>query len=85
VSIKPRLPIYGAFDLALAVRERILIKSLRILFWRSATPTKAVRPLSGRAKKTVYAAVIAPNLQAAFYVEEESVVTIDIGSHDIYR
>ena len=29
--------------------------------------------------------VSAPNLRVAFYVDGESVVTIDIGSHDIYR
>jgi hypothetical protein len=44
-----------------------------------------INALSGRAKKTVYVAVIAPNLRVAFYIEGESVVTIDIGSHDIYR
>jgi hypothetical protein len=44
-----------------------------------------INALSGRAKRTVYAAVIASDLRVVFYVEGESVVTIDIGSHDIYR
>ena len=35
---------------------------------------------AGRANKAVYAAVIAADLRVVFYVEGESVVTIDIGS-----
>lgn len=47
--------------------------------------THKINALSGRANKTVYAAVIAPDLRVVFYVDGESVFTIDIGSHDIYR
>lgn len=47
--------------------------------------THKINALSGRANRTVYAAVIAADLRVVFYVEGELVVTIDIGSHDIYR
>jgi mRNA-degrading endonuclease YafQ of YafQ-DinJ toxin-antitoxin module len=47
--------------------------------------THKINALSGRAKKTVYAAVIESDLRVVFYIEGEFIVTIDIGSHDIYR
>jgi len=41
--------------------------------------------LSARYSRTIYAAEIEANLRAVFYVEGDMVVTVDIGSHDIYR
>jgi hypothetical protein len=44
-----------------------------------------IRKLSARYGRTIYAAEIEANLRAVFYVEGDVVVTVDIGSHDIYR
>jgi hypothetical protein len=44
-----------------------------------------IHKLSARYGRTIYAAEIEANLRVAFYVEGATVVTIDIGSHDIYR
>jgi len=41
--------------------------------------------LSARYSRTIYAAEIESNLRAVFYIEGDMVVTVDIGSHDIYR
>jgi hypothetical protein len=44
-----------------------------------------IHRLSAIAKRTVYAAVVAGDLRAAFYVEGDTVVSFSIGTHDIYR
>jgi hypothetical protein len=44
-----------------------------------------INSLSAYYGKTVYAAEIEGDLRAAFYVEGETVFTVDIGSHAIYR
>jgi hypothetical protein len=44
-----------------------------------------IHKLSARYGRTIYAAEIEANLRAGFYVEGDVVVTVDIGSHDIYR
>jgi len=44
-----------------------------------------IHRLSARFGRTIYAVEIAANLRAVFYVESNSVVTVDIGSHDLYR
>ena len=47
-------------------------------------PHKIYR-LSARFNRTIYAADIEGDLRAVFYVEGDVVITVDIGSHDIYR
>ena len=47
-------------------------------------PHKIYR-LSARFDRTIYAADIEGDLRAVFYVEGDVVITVDIGSHDIYR
>ena len=47
-------------------------------------PHKIYR-LSARFNRTIYAADIEGDLRAVFYVEDDVVITVDIGSHDIYR
>ena len=47
-------------------------------------PHKIYR-LSARSNRTIYAADIEGDLRAVFYVEDDVVITVDIGSHDIYR
>jgi len=41
--------------------------------------------LSARYSRIIYAAEIEANLRVIFYIEGNLVVTVDIGSHDIYR
>lgn len=47
-------------------------------------PHKICR-LSARFNRTIYAADIEGDLRAVFYVEGDVVITVDVGSHDIYR
>lgn len=44
-----------------------------------------IHRLSARYGRTIYSAEIEADLRAVFYVEGDLVVTIDIGSHSIYR
>lgn len=44
-----------------------------------------IHKLSARYGRTIYAAEIEADLRVVFYVEGDTVVTVDIGSHDIYR
>jgi mRNA-degrading endonuclease YafQ of YafQ-DinJ toxin-antitoxin module len=44
-----------------------------------------IHKLSARYGRTIYAAEIEADLRVAFYVENDVVVTVDIGSHDLYR
>ncbi len=44
-----------------------------------------IHKLSARFNKTIYAVEIEADLRAVFYVEGDVVVTVDIGSHDLYR
>jgi mRNA-degrading endonuclease YafQ of YafQ-DinJ toxin-antitoxin module len=44
-----------------------------------------IHKLSARYGRIVYAAEIEADLRVAFYIEGDVVVTVEIGSHDIYR
>ncbi len=44
-----------------------------------------IQKLSARYGRTIYAAEIEADLRVSFYVKGDTVVTVDIGSHDIYR
>ena len=44
-----------------------------------------IHKLSARYGRIIYAAEIEADLRVVFYIEENLVVTVDIGSHDIYR
>ncbi len=47
--------------------------------------THRINSLSSIFKRTVSAIVIAGDLRAVFYIEGDTVVTVNIGSHDIYK
>lgn len=47
--------------------------------------THMIKKLSARWGTPVYAVEILGNLRAAFYVDGGKVVSIDIGTHDIYK
>jgi mRNA-degrading endonuclease YafQ of YafQ-DinJ toxin-antitoxin module len=44
-----------------------------------------IHRLSARYGKTIYAADIEGDLRAVFFIEGDFVVTVDIGTHDIYK
>jgi hypothetical protein len=47
--------------------------------------THKIQRLSANYRKTVYAAVIEADLRLLFYLEGETVVSLIIGTHDVYR
>jgi hypothetical protein len=47
--------------------------------------THKIHKLSARYGRTIYAATIEADLRAVFYIEGDLVVTVDVGSHSIYR
>lgn len=44
-----------------------------------------IQALSGRAGRTVYSCVIEADLRVLFCLEGSTVITMDIGTHDVYR
>jgi mRNA-degrading endonuclease YafQ of YafQ-DinJ toxin-antitoxin module len=44
-----------------------------------------IHRLSARYARTIYAAEIEADLRVVFYIEGDIVVTVDLGSHDLYR
>jgi len=46
--------------------------------------THPIHRLSARAGRTVYSVCVAKDLRAVFFIERETVLTFDIGSHTIY-
>jgi mRNA-degrading endonuclease YafQ of YafQ-DinJ toxin-antitoxin module len=44
-----------------------------------------IHKLSARFSRVIYAAEIEADLRVVFYIEGNTVVTVDIGSHDLYR
>jgi hypothetical protein len=47
--------------------------------------THKIHALSGRAGKTIYSIWIEDNLRAVFYISGDTIFTVDIGEHDVYR
>ncbi|MGF1449156.1 MAG: type II toxin-antitoxin system YafQ family toxin [Opitutales bacterium] len=47
--------------------------------------THKIQALSAKARKTVYSVRIEGDLRAVFIVEGPAIVTLDIGTHAIYR
>ena len=47
--------------------------------------THRINSLTAVFKRTIHAAVIDADLCVVFYIEGETVVTVNIGSHDIYK
>lgn len=47
--------------------------------------THKIQKLSSRYGRTIYSVEIEADLRAVFYVEGDLIVTVDIGSHNIYR
>jgi hypothetical protein len=47
--------------------------------------THKINMLSARYSRNVFSARVASNLRSVFYIEGETVVSFDIGTHDIYK
>ncbi|HEX4084968.1 MAG TPA: hypothetical protein VHY22_08665 [Chthoniobacteraceae bacterium] len=47
--------------------------------------THRINSLSSIFKRTVYAVVIERDLRVVFYIEGDTVVTVNIGGHDVYK
>ena len=47
--------------------------------------THKIHRLSARLGRTIYSVWVEKDLRALFYLENDIIVTIDIGSHRIYR
>jgi mRNA-degrading endonuclease YafQ of YafQ-DinJ toxin-antitoxin module len=47
--------------------------------------THKIHRLSAEYGQTIYAVEIEGDLRVVFYIEGDIVVTVDIGSHDVYR
>jgi hypothetical protein len=47
--------------------------------------THKIHRLSARLGRTIYSVTVEKDLRALFYLENDIVVSIDIGSHRIYR
>src|SRR6266550_6827569 len=60
-------------------RRRFLFSN-RTLFIRACVPTR-----STNSPPVIYAAEIEADLRVLFYIEGDVVVTVDIGSHALYR
>jgi plasmid maintenance system killer protein len=47
--------------------------------------THKIHSLSARYQRTIYSVWIESDLRAVFYLEGDSVISVDIGTHAIYR
>lgn len=47
--------------------------------------THKIQRLTAHYRRTIYAVEIAADLRAAFYLEGETVWSVSIGTHDIYK
>lgn len=47
--------------------------------------THKIHRLSAHYGRTIYAVEIEADLRAVFYIENDSVVTVDIGTHAVYK
>ncbi len=47
--------------------------------------THKIRRLSAHYKRTIYAVVVEADLRALFFIEDATVWTVDVGTHDLYR
>lgn len=66
-----------------AAREKF--KIFRVDPFDQRLKTHKINKLSARFGKTVHSVTIEGNLRAAFYIEGDTVFTVDIGTHDIYK
>lgn len=51
----------------------------------SALNTHKIHKLSARYRKTIYSCTIESDLRVVFFIDEDIVFTVDIGTHEIYK
>ena len=44
-----------------------------------------IHAVSARSKRTIYSAVVEADLRVVFFIEGDTVWTVDIGTHALYR
>lgn len=47
--------------------------------------THKIHKLSARAGQTVYSVVVESNLRVVFLIDKDVILTLDVGTHDVYR
>jgi mRNA-degrading endonuclease YafQ of YafQ-DinJ toxin-antitoxin module len=47
--------------------------------------THKIHRLSAHYRRTIYAVEIEGDLRAVFYIDDDLVITVDIGTHDVYK
>lgn len=47
--------------------------------------THKIFALTGRASRTIWSSVIEGDLRVVFYIDGDTVFTVDIGTHDVYE
>ncbi len=47
--------------------------------------THKIHRLSAKYERTIFSIVVESNLRVVFYIEGDLVVTIDVGTHDLYE
>jgi hypothetical protein len=53
--------------------------------FHSSLGVHKINNLSARYKKTIYSAVIESDLRVVFFIEGNFVISLDVGTHDLYR
>jgi hypothetical protein len=73
----------------LSSAEKALVRRAWIIFkvdpFDRRLGTHKIHILSAKAKRTIYSVVVDADLRVLFYVENDTVFTVDVGSHDVYK
>jgi len=74
---------------ALSPAQKLAVRQAWLIFkenpFDSRLRSHKIHTLSARYKRTIYSAVIEADLCVVFFIEGDTVRTVDIGTHAIYR
>lgn len=76
---------FGKLSVQQQRRAREVFAIFKMNPFDSRLRSHKIQKLSARYGRVIYAAEIQADLRVVFYVEGNTVVTVDIGSHDLYR
>ncbi|CAN5502229.1 hypothetical protein BH20VER1_BH20VER1_18340 [soil metagenome] len=76
---------FAKLPLQKQARARDTFRIFRQNPFDSRLRTHRIHKLSARYGQTIYAVEIEADLRAVFLLKGDTVVTLDIGSHDVYR
>ena len=83
------LPQFWRSFYALPNAKKELVRNVWKIFKQNPFDTRLgvhkIHKLSARYKRTIYSVVIEGDLRVVFYVEGNTIVTADVGTHDIYK